>query len=137
MTFTMGRQILVEMARSFGVTPSRYTGGDRLDHTTFLRLEQHLVEARFGWETPEAEDLLAALRATYEPLLDGLASYLLLPLPGWTASDADRDHWMRGPRGTLARRLVDELMQPGEVGGASDADKGARWRRLRSRLRRE
>src|SRR5271166_2376400 len=40
MTFTMGRQILVEMARSFGVTPSRYTGGDRLDHTTFLRLEQ-------------------------------------------------------------------------------------------------
>ena len=32
MTFTMARQILVEMARSFGVAPSRYTGGDRLNH---------------------------------------------------------------------------------------------------------
>jgi hypothetical protein len=27
MTFTMARQILVEMAKSFDVSPSRYTGG--------------------------------------------------------------------------------------------------------------
>lgn len=55
------------------------------------------------------------MRATYEPLLEGLAAYLLLPLPGWMAEDADRDHWERGPRGTLARRLVDELMQSGAI----------------------
>ena len=35
MTFTMARQILVEMAQAFGVAPSRYEGGDRLDHPTF------------------------------------------------------------------------------------------------------
>jgi hypothetical protein len=134
MTFTMARQILVEMAQSFGVAPSRYTGGDRLDHPAFVRLEHSLADAGFDWESTEAEELLAALRATYEPLLDGLASYLLLSLPGWTPDDTDRDHWERGPRGTLARHLVDELMLTAEAPelGAED---GNRWRRLRSRLR--
>jgi hypothetical protein len=134
MTFTMARQILVEMTKSLGVAPSRYSGGDRLDHPAFLRLEQNLIDAGFSWETSEAEELLAALRATYEPLLDGLAAYLLLPLPGWMAEDADRDHWQRGPRGTLARRLVDELMQSGAI-IESESETGSRWRRLRSRLR--
>jgi len=45
MTFIMARQILVEMAQSFGVRPSRYTGGDRLDHPAFLQLQRGLVEA--------------------------------------------------------------------------------------------
>ena len=133
MTFTMARQILIEMAQSFRVAPSRYTGGDRLDHPAFLRLESDLAEAGFSWSTPEAEELLAALRATYEPLLDGLTTHLLLPLQGWSAGDAARDHWVRGPRGTLARRLVDELMLT-DVKVARGTEAGSRWRRLRSRL---
>lgn len=136
MTFTMARQILVEMAKSLDVAPSRYVGGDRLDHAAFLRLDQNLSDAGFRWETTEPEELLAALRATYEPLLDGLAGYLLLPLPGWMAEEDDRDHWERGPRGTLARRLVDELMQTGAL-AESGSETGSRWRRLRSRLRDE
>ena len=95
MTFTMARQILVEMADSFDVEPSRYSGGNRLDHDTFLRLEEDLVEAGFTRETLDTEELLAALRATHEPLLDGLASHLLLPLLGWSVSGEARDHWVR------------------------------------------
>jgi hypothetical protein len=135
MTFTMARQILVEMAESFDVELSRYSGGNRLDHDSFLRLERDLAEAGFSWETVEPEELLTALRATYEPLLDGLASYLLLPLPGWSAADGGRDHWVRGPRGTLARRLVDELMLTGRT--VERAKGGSLWRRLRSRLRKQ
>jgi hypothetical protein len=103
----------------------------------FLQLELKLAEAGFKWNTPDAEELLAALRATYEPLLDALASYLLLPLQGWSAGDTARDHWVRGPRGTLARRLVDELSEPMAIGGSPDhpIDKDTRWRRLRSRLK--
>jgi hypothetical protein len=136
MTFTMARQILVEMARSFGVAPSRYTGGDRLDHPAFLRLQSDLAEAGFSLGTPDAEELLAALRATYEPLLDGLTAYLLLPLQGWCAGEADRDHWVRGPGGTLAQRLVDELSEGMPIGGGEGrgAGKDSRWQRLRSRL---
>jgi Ion channel len=133
MTFTMARQILVEMAQSFGVAPSRYTGGDRLGHDDFLRLEQELAAAGFTWENPEAEELLAALRATYEPLLDGLAAYLLLSLPGWMPDEDHPDHWARGPRGILARRLVDELTAAGAV-IEHQGEPLARWRRLRSRL---
>jgi hypothetical protein len=137
MTFTMARQVLVEMTQSFGVPPSRYTGGDRLAHEVFLQLELELAEAGFKWNTPDAEELLAALRATYEPLLDALASYLLLPLQGWSAGDTARDHWVRGPRGTLAQRLVDELSEPMAIGGSPDhpIDEDTRWRRLRSRLK--
>jgi hypothetical protein len=134
MTFTMARQILVEMAQSFGVAPSRYSGGDRLGHHAFAALERQLGEAGFAWQTPDAEELLAGLRSTYEPLLDGLAVYLSLPLPGWMPDERYPDHWERGPRGTLARRLIEELMVEGDGGGEGGPPKGPRWRRLRSRL---
>jgi hypothetical protein len=52
---------------------------------------------------------LAALRATYEPLLDGLASALLLSLPTWIATDEAADHWQRGYRGLIASRLIEQL----------------------------
>jgi hypothetical protein len=137
MTFTMCRQILVEMARSFRVAPSRYGGGDRLDHAAFGRLERDLIDSGFSWGTAEAEELLAALRATYEPLLDGLASYLLLSVPEWGVRDEPRDHWARGPRGTLARRLVDEVLMLPDTTPVGEPEGRSRWRRLRSRLRKE
>lgn len=137
MTFTMGRHILIEMAQSFHLTPSRYTGGDRLDHAGFLQLQRELAEAGYNWSISEPEEVLADLRATYEPLLDGLARYLLLTLPGWNLSETTRDHWVRGPRGTLARRLIDDLSErapQGQTEGKSEAR--SRWRRVRSRFRR-
>ena len=135
MTFTMARQVLVEMARSFQIQPSRYDGGDRLDATAFARLMAVFAEAGVGWTGgPQDEETLAALRATYEPLLDGLARYLLLPLPGWTAGEDDADHWERGHRGLIASHLIEQLSSRG---GASKADEDdpARWRRLLSRFK--
>ena len=135
MTFTMARQVVVEMARSFRIQPSRYDGGDRLDPAAFARLMAVFEESGVGWAGgPQAQETLAALRATYEPLLDGLARYLLLPLPGWTAGDDDADHWERGPRGLIASHLIEQLSSRG---GASKADEDdtVRWRRLLSRFR--
>ncbi len=88
MTFTMARQVVVEMSRSFDIRPSRYTGGDRLPHDGFCAMERFFAQASVIWQTdPDTEQTLAALRATYEPLLDGLASHLLLPLQGWVAEE--------------------------------------------------
>jgi voltage-gated potassium channel Kch len=110
MTFTMGRQVLVEMARSFHVRPSHFSDADRLDHAAYVRLEAALAEAGVDWAAgPESEKLLAALRATYEPMLDGLSRHLLLPVPGWFLEEEGSDHWERGHRGLLASRLVDQL----------------------------
>jgi Ion channel len=138
MTFTMGRHILVEMTRSFKITPSRYTGGDRLDHAGFLQLQCDLNEAGYNWNNSDPEEILADLRATYEPLLDGLARYLLLTLPEWNLRDNIRDHWVRGPRGTLARRLIDDLSERLQDyrNEHSETEAKSRWRRVRSRFKR-
>ena len=48
MTFTMARQVVVEMARSFRVSPSRYEGGDRLPEQAFAQMEIAFAELRPG-----------------------------------------------------------------------------------------
>ena len=142
MTFTMARQVLVEMARSFRVGPSRYTGGDRLAAEDYRRLERMLEDAGVNWAPGDAgQEMLAALRATYEPLLDGLARYLLLRTPGWLPDDEANDNWEQGPRGLMAGRLIDELA--GRWAPAADDQSTTvavqagpgRWRGLRRRLR--
>ena len=132
----MARQVIVEMARSFEVSPSRYTGGDRLSHADYVRMVSILQQAGVRW-TPaaDAEETLAALRATYEPLLDGLAKTLLLPLPGWIATD-EADHWQRGHRGLIASRLIEELSSRSGSDDDPDAARGRVSQRLCARLRR-
>ncbi len=135
MTFTMARQVVVEMARSFRIQPSRYDGGTRLDSEGYARLMQVFEQSGLAWSGgPNAEETLTALRATYEPLLDGLCRYLLLPLPGWTAGDGDADHWERGPRGLIASHLIEELSSRGG-GPRTDETATVPWRRLLNRLR--
>jgi hypothetical protein len=121
MTFTMARQVLVEMARSVRAAPSRYEGRDRLDDGVYDRLTGMFAASGVGWGGPErARETLALLRATYEPLLDGLAAHLLLrPLPGWVPDKGATDHWERGHRGMIARTLVEELSGAARVGMGS------------------
>ncbi|TPG46053.1 two pore domain potassium channel family protein [Roseomonas nepalensis] len=136
MTFTMARQVMVEMARSLQVRPSRYDGGDRLPREAYLQLEFRLREAGLKWNArPDAEETLAALRATYEPLLDGLASTLLLTLPGWIATDDAADHWEGGHRGLIASRLIEQLTDRSENDVPASRD-GKLAERLRARMRR-
>lgn len=139
-TFTMARQILVEMAHSFGVSPSRFTGGDRLDPESYGRLEAILLDAGVPWKGgADTREVLAMLRATYEPLLDGLARYLVLPLPPWIAAGESSDNWKRGHRGTIASRLIDDLVDRPAAGATPVPGRSARrrWRWLRARLERE
>ena len=110
MTFTMARQVLVEMARSFAIPPSRFDGGDRLSPETFAEMEACFAESGLEWQGgAESEGTLAALRATYEPLLDGLARHLLLTVPDWLRSTDTTDHWAGGHRGLISQRLVGQI----------------------------
>ena len=110
MTFTMNRQVLVQMAEAFAMRPEPFSGGERLDTAGYVALEQVLVAGDVGWSAGDASrETLAALRGTYEPLLAGLASFLLVPLPGWLPHDDVDDHWSSGHRGALTRRLIEDL----------------------------
>ncbi len=138
MTFGMARQVLVEMARSFRVEPSRYDGGDRLPPEAYASLLEMLSASGLVWDGGgDAETTLLALRASYEPLLDGLARHLMLPLPGWLPEPGATDHAQLGHRGLLASRMVEQLVgrsaEPGEPAEAGTTI----WRRVRKRLRPE
>jgi hypothetical protein len=110
MTFAMARQVVVEVTRSLGVAAARGEAVDRLEHTAFVRMEVMLAMAGVAWDAGhDGEQTLAALRATYEPLLRALAEHLLIPLPVWVADDLTPDHWERGLRGRTAGRLIAEL----------------------------
>ncbi len=137
MTFTMARQVVVEMARSFQIEPSRFDGGDRLPTEAYARMEAAFAEAGLAWEGgADAQSTLLALRATYEPLIDGLARHLLLNLAGWVPDKDAADHSERGHRGLLARRLVEQLADRSLPAEASAAESHATpWRKLRRRLR--
>ena len=134
MTFTIIRQVIVEMALSLAIPPSRFQGGDRLPLEAYARLQASFREAQLAWDGDEPScETLAALRATYEPLLDGLARKLLLPLPGWVPERGATDNWQSGHRGALAGRLVAQLSE--RQGGMPEAAPGDKlWRRLRTRL---
>lgn len=143
MTFTMTRGAIVEMCRALGVRPSQFDGGDRLPPAEFRRLDAALREAGLCWKdgSGEAEDTLVALRATYEPLLDGLGRRLLLGLPPWLAAADAVGHWEGGHRGMIARRLVAQLAaeereNAAGTGGGADRNGERLGQRVRRRLRR-
>ena len=98
-------------------------------------MQESFAAAHLAWDGDEhAGETLAALRATYEPLLDGLARKLLLPLPGWIPEEGAIDNWQSGHRGTLAGRLVTQLSE--RQGDAPEpAADDPLWRRMRTRLR--
>jgi hypothetical protein len=137
MTFEVMRQVAVEMGRSFRIPPSRYNGVDRLPAEASARLQALLaadgLELSAGSHAFEA---LRALRATYEPLLDGLAQYLMLTLPEWSPEDDAVAHWTRGHRGLIAERLIEQLTKtPDAYLPVSTSSEMRPWRRLRAWLR--
>jgi hypothetical protein len=130
MTFAMTRQVVVEMARSLGVKVGRAADSRRLGPADFDTILAQLEVAGVAWNGGEdARELLDEVRATYEPLVEALADHLLISIPGWIP-DRSLDHWQRGPRGAIARRLVAGLAD-GSIAAASArrARPGAREKR--------
>ncbi len=138
MTFAMARQVVVELVRSLDLPGVRSTGPERLTATEYREIVEGFERAGMKWNGgSQGEETLAAVRATYEPSLHALADYLLISLPGWIAGQETPDHWERGPRGIIARRLVHGLSTGAidtEVEGSGS--KGhSKSRRLRNALK--
>ena len=134
MTFTVARQLIVEMSRTFGAGASAEPPRERLSHETFKTMEEVFREVDMKWHgDAAAEEILAALRATYEPQLHNLSAALLLPLPGWVPANTASDYWAQGHQGDAASVLIDELSyRPSDCDKI--ADRQARWERLSRHL---
>ncbi|MGI8841559.1 MAG: hypothetical protein ACR2F8_12380 [Caulobacteraceae bacterium] len=135
MTFAMARQVVLEMARSLEVS-ARTDAPDRFPPEDFDRMLHAFREAGLTWNGGEAApQTLAAVRATYEPVVQGLAEYLRIPLSGWVAAQDTPDHWERGARGIIASRLISGLADGSisEATAATDSKRGGWVRRVRER----
>jgi hypothetical protein len=136
MTFSMARQVVVELSSSFGLRPS-HVPDDRMGEQGLQRMETAFALAGLAWESgQEGYGALQALRETYEPLLRGLSEHLLLVLPGWLPTGANADHWGKGHRGLLAQRLVEQLAERNpRAGNDRHRRRVALWRIIRRRPR--
>ena len=110
MTFAMARQVVVELMRSLDLPSVKPLAYERLGAEEFDAMLARFAKAGLEWNGgAEGREVLTAVRATYEPQLQALADYLLISLPHWSAGDEFPDHWERGARGIIARRLVQSL----------------------------
>lgn len=109
LAFSTARQAVIEMGRVFqaGALPLEE---DRLPSHKFEQLRSDFTAAGLDFaDDADAEQKLAAFRNTYEPFLNGLAHYLVLPLPDWLPAGNGLDNWQNSPRGKSAKQLIDSV----------------------------
>jgi hypothetical protein len=93
LTFAMGRHAAVDLTLVLGLAP-RPVSADRLPAPELAELRQALREAGLRVrEGPQADARLQRLRAMYEPYMNALAQFLVMPLPGWRGTTGTRDNW--------------------------------------------
>lgn len=126
-TFAAARRVLVEISRSLDVTPLQRTGVDRISVAEREQIEQILVTAGWHWTGgAEVEEMIANLRASYEPMLEGLSSYLVLALPNWIGSSD------LGNNGDARKSLIWRLTQVARVSGRPATPNGPQFHRTSS-----
>jgi hypothetical protein len=93
LTFAMARHAAVDLCNLFKLVP-RAPDPERLPPTEMARVRAALDALDLPLpRDPKVEDRLHRLRQMYEPYLNALGTFLLMPLPGWLPGDAARDNW--------------------------------------------
>ncbi len=93
LTYAMARHAVVDMSLVYR-QPPRPPEPDRLPTTELEKLRKAL--AAIGYVLPEGQsinDRLRQLRETYEPYLNALGRFLLMPLPQWLPGESAKDNW--------------------------------------------
>ena len=93
LTFKMTRHAVVDLTQVFNTSPVTQNDA-RLTPEDLARLRA--VLARCGVplrNEPGDDETLAELRSMYEPYLEVLSKYLLMPLPGWLPKPDAIDNW--------------------------------------------
>jgi hypothetical protein len=83
----MGCHCAAELCQLYGLAPLS-PSPDRLPPPAFARVRALLAQAGVPLDPSDsAEQRLASLRQRYEPYLNALSRYLLMPLPSWLPAD--------------------------------------------------
>lgn len=93
LTFAMARHAAVDLSQVFGTHPHA-PDSDRLPPADLTRMRAELAQVGVQLNEGEAVDRkIAKMRSMYEPYVNALSEYLLLPLPAWMPSEDARDAW--------------------------------------------
>jgi hypothetical protein len=92
-TFAIGRHAVGDLTSVLNVSP-RPPSGDRLDHAAARRLWEIASSRGLLTESQsDAHERLTAIRASYEPYIQGLGDRLLMALPPWVPAIGATDNW--------------------------------------------
>lgn len=95
LTYAMARHAVTDLSRVFN-RPPRPPNPDRLPPEELGKLRQALAAAGHALPTERrVEEKLVRLRQTYEPYVNALGEFLLMPLPRWLAPERLKDNWER------------------------------------------
>ncbi len=104
-TFSALRRILDESGDALGVAAVLQVSDRRMDDTALRMLTPTIRRLLPEWrDDAKARDVIGKLRSTYEPRLEALAIYLMLPLPEWV--DAASLEPARFGRDAVVRELM-------------------------------
>ncbi|HEX9989475.1 MAG TPA: potassium channel family protein [Chloroflexia bacterium] len=96
LTFAIARHAVVDLSGVFG-TPPKPLARDRLEAKDLALLRSTLLTAGFIIrDDPVAEQRLSQMRQAYEPYVNALSRYLLMPLPPWFPVAGIPDDWQLG-----------------------------------------
>jgi voltage-gated potassium channel Kch len=93
LTFAMARHAVVDLSQIFNASPQA-PKVDRFPPAEMARLREVLLAASIPLrDGPEADNKLAELRRMYEPYVNALSEYLMMPLPPWILATTAADNW--------------------------------------------
>lgn len=93
LTFAMARHAVVDLSQIFNASPQE-PKVDRFPPLEMARLRAVLAAASIPLrDGPEADSKLSELRHMYEPYVNSLSEYLMMPLPKWILATTAADNW--------------------------------------------
>ena len=93
LTFKMARHAIVDIAQIFDTSPLQHDPR-RLPDEDLTRLRSILSDGGVMMSSEPGDDgTLLDLRAMYEPYVEVLSRYLMMPLPGWLPKPRATDNW--------------------------------------------
>jgi hypothetical protein len=109
LTFAIARHAVVDLCSVFHRPPIP-PPADRLPPSELIRLRRFLSESGIHLSEGEAaESKLAALRLMYEPYVNSLSQFLIMPLPDWIPPEDARENWRASGSG-LRRASISDLI---------------------------
>ena len=94
LTFAMARHAVADLAQIFAGSRQPVVLPDRLPSSSLTALREMLAKAEIALQDGAVpEQKLRDLRQMYEPHVQGLSEYLLMPLPPWLRLTGTLDTW--------------------------------------------